>query len=627
MQSKIITEIPPEPLSECAPQPNLLTGRLCGHPKGFAFVHIGDGLPDIFIPPGSRMGAQHGEVVKVALDQDDHDKRTGHVVSLPENLPEWVGEVVGEDGQLLVRPIDPRHFVTDLLPGNAHIGDIIRIRLEQRPTSLIRGQAKCIAVLGNEPTSDVINDLVFVTHHLPADYTEEDVAGLEKLNIDFTDPTRRDMRSTPFVTIDALHSKDLDDALWADENPDGTLRLCVAIADVSYFVKPGSKIDEMARKRTTSIYLPGKVLPMLPKVLSQDLCSLNPGVDRLAVVCDMTVSIMGEVLSSSFYRATINSHARLTYDNVERHIFDDVPFPDTWSAVTPSLKNLRRVYETLLVARQLRGAMDFDRPDASVNVSQGGAIFKRSSRGHSHRLVEETMIAANVQAAKTLDERSQESLYRAHGAPPVKKMEALQTLLSARSITLENQSPAALARLAKEYPGLCSAILRAQDKATYRLRNAGHFGLALAHYAHFTSPIRRYPDLVIHRILLGEDQPDLEELAHLCSEGERRATLAEREAVDRLRAVSLCQQVGTRFTGKIESITRMGIFVTLDVSRASGLVPYSAMENSLPDIVSQTLLAPDGNIWEIGDAIEVALSSSDWRTNKIEFAAPKRVVE
>lgn len=607
--------------SATAPAPATFTGRLTANPKGFAFVHLADGLPDVFIPPKARLSAQQGEVVRIVIEEETEGRRSGRVVSLPDRAPEWVGEVITADnGSLLLKPLDQRLPLAALLPGPAIAGQLILARLDTRPTYPRLGEVSCVRVLGQEPSAQVINEIVALGHQLPGAFTDEDLASIAT---DTSPGDRTDLRHLPFVTIDAAHSRDLDDALWAEPMADGRLRMIVAIADVAHFVRPGTRIDELARERTTSVYLPGRVLPMLPNLLSQELCSLNPAVDRLCVVCDLIIEADGQVLQSRFYRAHMRSQGRLTYDGVEQHLFNGVPAPTEWAPVWSSLQALRQCYERLLDARRARGAIDFDSAEASVSVGPDGATFVRQPRGHAHRLVEETMVAANVQAARTLDERAHDSLFRAHAAPPPKKREALDALLDARAIERPDDSPGAMAALARAHPTLAPAILRAQDKASYQTRNAGHFGLGLAHYAHFTSPIRRYPDLVIHRVLLGEAQPDLEELARLCSEGERRATIAEREAVDRLRAAHMAPLAGQRFTGRIESVTRMGLFITLDESRASGLLPLAALGEALADVLSQVITDGDGVEWGLGETIEVALASADWKTNRLEFAAPR----
>ena len=619
-------------------------GLLSANPKGFAFVKLDDGGPDVFIAPRARLGAQHGERVGIVLDapgpNDTPERRSGQVVQLPERAPEWIGEVVeGATGLVELRPVDARLPTVGLIdaPLDA-VGQIVQASLVQRPSRPGTGVARWLATLGTGPTSSVVNAIVARAHDLPGDFPEAVLEAAEAFGpVDFTPdehPGRVDLRHLPFATIDGASSRDLDDALWAEMLPNGQTRLLVAIADVAHYVRPGSVIDQEAQRRTTSVYLPGSVTPMLPNALSQTLCSLNPDVERLCVVCDMAVSPQGQVLSSTFYRAVMRSQARLTYNEVEEHLFQAEAVPPSWAPIASSMAALRTVYERLAQARAERGAMDFSSNEVALSLNASGTVrgIYKPERTSAHRLVEETMVAANVQAARTLHERDHESLFRAHGAPPLKKHDALSALLAARGLP---ELPAhgemgadALAAISQQHPHLSGAVLRSQDKARYQTRNVGHFGLGLDHYAHFTSPIRRYPDLVMHRVLVGEAQPDLDLLAQACSEGERRAQAAEREATDRLRAAYLSGKQGARMTGTIESITRMGAFVGLDDTGASGLLPLSCFgDNALIDDIAQHITDDQGAVWGLGQKLEVALASADWRTNRIEFAAPVPVLE
>lgn len=619
---------------------------LSANPKGFAFVRLDDGGPDVFIPPKARMGAQHGERVGIELDtpsnaDTDPNRRSGRVVHLPDRAPEWIGQVVQTETGMELHPVDPRHTQVELVnaPSEA-VGSIVLAQLTLRPKGPGTGQASYLQTLGAGPSAPVINAIVSRAHGLPGAFPEpvvEEAAGMgDQVQFDpDLHPDRKDLRALPFCTIDGASSKDLDDALWAQVLPSGVARLLVAIADVSHYVRPGSAIDQEAQARTTSVYLPGTVCPMLPNALSQGLCSLNPGVDRFCVVCELHLDPKGEVLSSQFYPAVMHSHARLTYTEVEQHLFNGLdhaqPFPDAWTPIAQSMPALRTVYERLAQARAKRGAMDFSSNEVALSLNAAGAVrsIYKPERTRAHRLVEETMVAANVAAAKTLHDRAHDSLFRAHGAPPEKKHAVLNALLAARGHDplpgLGAVAASELSALTATHPHLSGAVLRAQDKASYQTKNRGHFGLGLEHYAHFTSPIRRYPDLVMHRILTGQSQPDLEALAQVCSEGERRATAAEREAVDRLRAAYLSGKQGERFSGVIESITRMGAFVSLEASAASGLVPLSCFgENAVLDEVAQHITDDLGHVWGIGEPLEVALAASDWKTNRIEFAAPAR---
>lgn len=624
---------------------NILFGPLSANPKGFAFVRVDDGGPDVFIPPRARQGAQHGELVGIVLDppstnaSDGTDRRSGQVVQLPDRNPEWLGEVIAGPVGHQLRPVDPRLPTVDLTdaPEEA-IGAIVQAQLTTRPRGPNSGQAKWLSTIGTGPTATVVNAIVSRAHDLPGRFPEAVLQAASELGdqVEFSpeaDPDRADLRHLPFVTIDGASSRDLDDALFAQILPTGQARLLVAIADVAHYVRPGSIIDDEAQRRTTSVYLPGSVNPMLPNALSQGLCSLNPDVDRLCVVGELDISPSGEVVSSQFYRAIMRSHARLTYSEVEEHLFQSEEMPDAWAPSHVSLRSLRTVYERLASQRATRGAMDFLSNEVAISLNSSGVVksIYKPVRTQAHRLVEETMVAANVAAAKTLHDRASDSLFRAHGAPNEKKHAALNAMLGARGLpelaSHGSISAGDLAGVISDHPHLSGAVLRAQDKARYETKNSGHFGLGLEHYAHFTSPIRRYPDLVMHRILVGESQPGLELLAKMCSEGERRATAAEREATDRLRTGYLATKQGERVLGTIEGITRMGAFVSLDQTSASGLLPLSCFgDNAIIDEVAQHITDDQGNEWGLGQTLEDALASVDWKTNRIEFAAPAKPV-
>ena len=638
----VASNLPSSPANQASSAPKtasaVVFGQLSANPKGFAFVRLDDGCPDVFIPPRARMGAQHGERVGITLDKGEPgaDRRSGFVVQLPERAPDWIGEVIQGPNGFQIKPVDARLPTVDLIDAPAEaLSAIVRARVLVRPKGPGTGQAKWLETVGVGPTADVINAIVAKAHDLPGEFPAEVLQAADAFGpVDFTAaayPGRADLRHLSLATIDGASSRDLDDALWAEILPNKHARLLVAIADVSHYVRPGSVIDTEAQKRTTSVYLPGSVNPMLPNALSQGLCSLNPDVERLCVVCEMDIDETGQVKSSQFYRAVMRSQARLTYSEVEEHLFQAEAMPPAWAGIASSMQALRTVYERLSSARASRGAMDFQSNEVALSLNAQGAVksIYKPDRTSAHRLVEETMVAANVEAARTLHEKELESLFRTHGAPTLKKHDSLNAMLMARGLPELSEHGSVgtgeLSDLAKAHPHLSGAVLRAQDKARYGTQNTGHFGLGLEHYAHFTSPIRRYPDLVMHRVLVGDAQPDLEALATVCSEGERRATAAEREATDRLRAAYLSGKQGERMTGKIDGMTRMGAFISLDKTGASGLLPLSCFgENAVIDEISQHITGGDGVVWSLGQELEVALASADWRTNRIELAAPAK---
>lgn len=604
--------------------PPELQGQLSAHPNGFAFVRATDGGPDVFVAKRDRAGALHGQQVAVVVGKDDGHRRQGKVTAILSAPPSWMGEAtVQTEAGWSIQPLDPRYPECLVAPSDLAVGRLVQVQSEPAQTGTGPVTARVLRQFGTLPNLDLINDLVSTLHELVPSYTPAEISQWSPPAIaTATDnQAREDLRHLPFVTIDGASTRDLDDALWAQKLPGDEIELFVAVADVSHFVQPGSSLDAAARRRTTSVYLPGRVLPMLPPSLSENACSLNPGVDRLAVVCRMRIDADGHVAGQGFVRAHIRSAHKLTYDAVERSLFGTGSCPSGWEDCWSSLLALRQAYERLLADRARRGAMDFDAPEFAF-TPEASSGFHARRRGHAHRLVEETMVAANVQSAKTLDALALDSLYRAHGGPPPHKQETLANLLRAHQVDLPEASSHALSGLARSHPHLSSAILLAQDRASYQLRNTGHFGLGLSHYAHVTSPIRRYPDLVVHRMLLGQSQPDLEALALECSEGERRAAICEREAVDRYRALRLSDQVGERFIGRIDAVSPMGLFITLSATGGSGLLPLAELGEAVADVPAQQVMDADGRLWCLGAEVEVLLASADWKLNRIEFAAP-----
>ena len=451
---------------------------------------------------------------------------------------------------------------------------------------------------------------------------------------------RSDLRALPLVTIDGASARDFDDAVWAEADPDpanpGGWHILVAIADVAHYVRQDDALDEDARERGNSVYFPDRVVPMLPEALSNGLCSLKPDEDRACLAVHIYLSAEGEIRRHEFTRGLMRSAARLEYGQVQKALDghpDDTLAPLMAELVAP----LRGAYEALLAARQRRGVLELDLPEREVSFADDGSIARiaEAPRYDSHRLIEEFMIAANVAAAETLEARGGACVYRVHDQPDAAKLEELRDLLAGLGLKLSKSRRITSANInhilakAAESPNrhlINTLVLRAQARAEYTPSNFGHFGLALERYAHFTSPIRRYADLLVHRALiaalgLGEDglpagaEAELGEICTHISGTERRATAAERDAMDRYAAAYLAAHIGAEFTGRVSGVARFGLFVELDESGADGLVPARSLGGARPrhDPARHSLSVGAAHV-TIGDRVLVRLAEADGLT-------------
>ena len=451
---------------------------------------------------------------------------------------------------------------------------------------------------------------------------------------------REDLRKLPLVTIDGADARDFDDAVWAEPDPDEGWHAVVAIADVGHYVRPGSALDRAAYERGNSVYFPDRVVPMLPEALSNDLCSLRPGESRPCLAVHLWIDRRGKLRRHRFVRALMRSAARLTYEQVEAAHGgrpDDAAGPLRESVIAP----LFGVYRALIGARRRRGAIDLDLPEREVTLDADGhvaAVVPRP-RLESHRLIEELMIAANVAAAETLAKQRAPVMYRVHDEPAVEKVVELRKFLAGLGHKLpagQRPRPAHFNRLLREVegrpqaPAINTAVLRAQAKAAYSPANVGHFGLNLRRYGHFTSPIRRYADLLVHRALVGAlglgagGLPEgagesFDRIGEHISTTERRAAAAERDALDRYMAAYMAERVGAVFSGRISGVTRFGLFVALDETGADGIVPRRSIARDVDhDEDGQRLVTPD-RIFTLGDAVEVRLSEANVATGSLVF--------
>ncbi|MBP2305184.1 ribonuclease R [Azospirillum melinis] len=540
-----------------------------------------------------------------------------------------------------IHPTDRRHKTEFLVlppnrgdaePGDLVFADILPAGRAGQP------QARVVERLGSTDEPRAFSLIAIHAHGIPtvfphAALREAELAAVPALM------QREDLRDIPLVTIDGVDARDFDDAVWAEadgdpENPDGW-HLIVAIADVSYYVRPGSALDRTAYERGNSVYFPDRVVPMLPEALSNGLCSLRPGEDRACLAFHLWIDRNGVLIRHRLVRGLMRSAARLTYEQVQDchdGRTDEVTGPLADSVIAP----LFGAYARLAAARAKRGTLELDLPERRVHIDERGRVAEiaRRERHDSHRLIEEFMIAANVAAAEVLERRTMPGLFRVHDRPSMEKMEALRGFLAGIGHPLTKSAdltPDHFTRILRKVEGTSHAslvsevVLRAQAQAAYSPDNIGHFGLALHRYAHFTSPIRRYADLIVHRALIrtlglgvggldDETLGRLEEIGDHLSGTERRAATAERDAVDRYTAAFLADRIGERFSGRISGVSRFGLFVRLDESGADGLVPASSLPDDRydHDEAAHALVGQrTGRTYRLGSPVKVVLVEAD----------------
>ena len=582
----------------------LIAGRVIGHPDGFAFVRPDIGEQDVYLDNREARRVLHGDRVLVRIAGiDTRERPYGAIAEVLERAnTDVVGRYFRDGGVGYVVP-DNRSINQDLLvpagaEGAASHGQIVIAQITQQPDGHCQPLARVASVLGDHLAPGMEVDIAIRAHGLPCEWPAglaADVAQVPQTvsEAEALGAGRVDLRGLPFVTIDGADARDFDDAVFCRTTRDG-YRLLVAIADVAHYVTQDSPLDAAARARGTSVYFPDRVIPMLPEEVSNGICSLKPDVDRLALVCELSLSAAGVPQKAKFYNAVIRSHARLIYEDVAQWL-------GAARGKETSIKNqvllLHELYLQLRVRREERGALDIDQMEAKFifNAARKIERIETRERNDAHRLIEECMIAANVAAAEYLTKHKLPALYRVHAVPDGEKLVALRKFLAEVGVTLpggehpEAKHFAAVLTQAKLRPDrnlIETVLLRSLKLAVYRGENAGHFGLALEAYVHFTSPIRRYPDLLVHRAIkqrLAQDRrpkasPEaIALLAEHTSMTERRADEATREAVAWLKCEFMLDKVGKTFPGIISAVTSFGMFVQLSDIFVEGLVHVTAL--------------------------------------------------
>jgi len=628
---------------------DLIKGKVLGHPDGFGFLTPEDGSADLMLSSKEMHKVLHGDTVMVRVSGiDRRGRREACVVEvLAHGTERLVGRLYAEHGIHFV-VAENRRISQDILiaPGehnDAQVGQVVMLELLSQPSKHAQPVGRIIEILGNYADPGMEIEIALRKHDLPNEFPHDAKQQAEKFS-----PTvaaedyagREDIRKLPLVTIDGETARDFDDAVYCEATASG-FRLVVAIADVSSYVQSGDALDREAINRGNSVYFPRRVIPMLPEELSNGLCSLNPNVERMCMVCDMQIDHEGEIVGHRFYPSVMFSHARLTYTQVADMLANPQGENATqYAAVLPHVNQLYSLFQALLKARAKRGAIDFDTVETQMVFNEQGKIEKIVPvvRNDAHKLIEECMLAANACAAAFLSEHKHPVLYRVHETPKPEKLEAVREFFKEFGLELgggDEPQAADYSQLLNKIKGrpdaglLQTVMLRSLRQAQYNPENMGHFGLGYEAYAHFTSPIRRYPDLLVHRaikaVLQGKQyKPELKwaELGIHCSQTERRADDATRDVEAWLKCFYMRDHLGSEFEGTISSVTGFGLFISLDDLYVEGLVHVSELGADYYhfDAAKHQMLGErTGKRYRLGDRVQVKVVRVDMESTKIDF--------
>jgi ribonuclease R len=658
-------------------------GTVIGHRDGHGFVRRDDGQADIYLSPQEMRAVLHRDRIRARVVRHDRKGRPeGRVLEIIERKKSpIIGRLLHEGGVWLVAPEDKRYGQDILIPKNAtakaQAGQVVAVELTEPPSMYSQPVGRVTEVLGEIDDPGMEIEIAVRKYEVPHQFSPETLAQAAKLpdKIRAVDRKHRiDLTDVPLVTIDGEDARDFDDAVYCEPARVGRAkgwRLVVAIADVSHYVKPGEALDTDAYERATSVYFPRRVIPMLPEKLSNGLCSLNPEEDRLAMVCDMLITAKGEIHAYQFFPAVICSHARFTYTEVAA-ILANTRGPEAVrrKALVPHLLNLHEVYRALLRERGERGAVDFETVETQIVCDDNGRIEKivPRVRTEAHRLIEEAMLAANVCSADFIARANHAALFRVHEGPTPEKRTILQNYLRALGLGMsigDDPHPRefqAIAQATKDRPDAAqihSMLLRSMQQAIYTPVNSGHFGLAYEAYTHFTSPIRRYPDLLVHRVikalLLGQryklgglleepapakrggtrkipavEMAQWEAAGIHCSTCERRADEASRDVEAWLKCRFMRDHLGEEYGGTVSAVTSFGLFVQLDALYVEGLVHITELggEYYRFDEVRQELRGERSGVrYTVGARVRVQVIRVDLDGRKIDFRMVREVGE
>ena len=633
---------------------NLIKGHVIAHADGFGFLVPDEGGDDLFLSARQMRGVLHGDhAVATISGIDRRGRREGSIVSVVQRAnTTLIGRLFFEEGISYIVPDNKRITHNVLIPadmlGDAEPGQIVKVEITSQPTFRREMVGRIVDVIGEHMAPGMEIEISIHNHGIPSEFPDEVVAQADKFgdSVREEDKTGRlDLRSLPLVTIDGEDARDYDDAVYCEPR-DGKngWRLLVAIADVAHYVDVASPLDTEAYERATSVYFPGRVVPMLPEALSNGLCSINPEVDRLCMVCEMFINKQGEIESFDFKEAVMRSHARLTYTQVAEALDAD-DTGDIASDIYQHVDNLHAMYQMLAGERVARGTIEFDTTETIIHFNEEKKIdsIRPSTRNVAHMIIEECMISANVCAAKHIAKSKYPCLYRVHEDPADEKIEDLRGFLSELDLKLgapsRKISSSDYAELSEQIKGrddyhmIQTLMLRSMKQAIYKAENDGHFGLALTHYTHFTSPIRRYPDLLVHRalkhIVRKQKRSDYmyapERMASMgehCSDNERRANEATRDAEFALKCEYMLDKIGQSYSAHVSGVVQFGLFVELDEHYVEGLIHITSLPKDyyVFDPKSHQLVGENRGIrFGLNDKVQIKVSRVDMDERKIDF--------
>lgn len=643
----------------------MIKGYVIGHKDGYGWVRPEGATGrdnDIVLANHQMRTLVHGDFVLVQPSgTDKKGRKEGRLVRILEaRNDQIVGRFFLEQGFSYVVPDDSRIHHDILIPneskGSARMGNVVVIEITDRGSRSRGMMGKVIEVLGESMAPGMETQIAIRTHQIPETWPQAVEEQIKQFGEDVPEEAKKgrvDLRQLPLVTIDGEDARDFDDAVYCEAKKGGGWRLWVAIADVSYYVRPDTALDKEAINRGNSVYFPSQVVPMLPEVLSNGLCSLNPQVDRLCMVCEMTISATGKLSGYQHYEAVMNSHARLTYNKVGAILDGDQELIQRYQTLVPHLTELYRMYKVLKEARDMRGAIEFETIETKFifNAERKIDRIEPVERNDAHKIIEECMILANIASASLVEKAKEPSLYRIHETPGDLRLTGFRDFLGELGLNLTGglePSPTDYADLMKQVINrpdkelIQTMLLRSMKQAIYSPDNVGHFGLALKRYAHFTSPIRRYPDLLLHRAIkyltakhegkhINHWTPtggyhysfdDMTGFGEQCSMTERRADDATREVSDWLKCEYMQDHVGEVLDGVIANVTGFGFFVRLTEYHIDGLVHISSLANDYYqfDPVGQRLIGESfGNIYRLGDSVKVKVAAVNLDERHIDF--------
>ena len=633
---------------------DVVTGTVSAHAKGFGFVLLSD-MPDLFLHEKQMRWVFNGDTVEaVGTSTDNRGRTEGRIIDVTARQQnQFIGTLAqDEDGYCVELGSPNNHQPITVTEDNVKAMDVklgypVKVDVIDWPNQHEFATGKITEVLTDDNDRELIIETTLLNYDIPFEFS---AATLKQAN-DYREPSgkdlkgRTDLRDIPLITIDGEDARDFDDAVFAEKRSGGNYRVLVAIADVSNYVTPNSPLDVEAYERGTSVYFPHRVIPMLPEVLSNGLCSLNPNVDRLCMVADIKVSRAGKVTGYEFYPAVMNSQARLTYNQVNDYFNDpkDASIPESLTGnaeVKKSVDTLHQLYDLLVKKREERHAMEFETVETYIKFNETGGIaaIVPRTRGDAHKLIEECMLLANTCAANFALEHELPVLYRNHDKPDSEKSMRIHEYAKNFGLTFPEESPTQadyqrIIEATKDRPdaiSIHSMLLRSMMQANYAPDNIGHFGLAYDEYSHFTSPIRRYPDLMLHRAIKAKvtnsAQPvmdfSLDGAGTQTSDTERRAEKASRYVESWLKCHYMKDHVGEDFEGVVTSVTSFGLFITLTDLYIDGLVHISNVGDDyfVYDEKQQQLIGKDkGNLFGLGDLVKVKVAGVNMDLLQIDF--------